>query len=96
MNEQEFLKLLNAVAKSAKKLDDEYTSVTAMSDTLLDSGIDSLDMLLIHMHMCDAFKIDNKDAESLDAVTVQDMYDFLMQHKKHSPETAGDALANII
>lgn len=95
MNNEEFLKLLNAVAKIAKSFGNEYADMTSMSDKLVDSGLDSLDMLLANTHMCDAFQIDDETSKLLNATTVQEMYDFLMRHKKHLPDTADAALAEI-
>lgn len=95
MNDQEFLKLLNAVAKKAKSFGNDYAEITAMSDKLADSGLDSLDMLLANAYMCDAFKIDDEVAKAFHAITAQEMYDFLMQHKQFTPESADAALAEI-
>jgi len=95
MNEQEFLKLLNAVARIAKPFNDDYVDATSMSDGFVDSGLDSLDMLLTGVYMCDAFAIDEETSKTLQPQNVQEMYDFLMLHHKKMPASAEEALKDI-
>jgi acyl carrier protein len=95
MNEQEFLKLLNAVAKIAKPFNDEYKDATSLSDKFIDTGLDSLDMLLTSIYMCDAFKIDEEVGKTMQVTSVQEMYDFLMANQQHMPASADDALKEI-
>lgn len=95
MNEQEFLKLLNAVARIAKPFNDDYVDATAMSDGFGDCGLDSLDMLLTGVYMCDAFAIEEETGKLLQPHNVQEMYDFLMLHHKKMPASADEALKEI-
>lgn len=87
--------LLNAVAKIAKPFNGEYKDVTSMSDNLADSGLDSLDMLLTSVYLCDVFDIDEETGKTLNATNVQELYDWLMQNKKRMPESVEDALKEI-
>lgn len=95
MTEQDFMTLLNAVAKIAKPFNSEYKDVTSMSDKLADSGLDSLDMLLTSVYLCDVFDIDEETGKTLSATNVQELYDWLMQNKKRMPESIEDALKEI-
>jgi acyl carrier protein len=95
MTEQDFMTLLNAVAKVAKPFNGEYKDVTAMSDKLADSGLDSLDMLLTSVYLCDVFDIDEETGKGLNATTAQELFDWLMQHKKRMPESVEAALKDI-
>lgn len=95
MTEQDFMTLLNAVAKVAKPFNGEYKDVTSMSDKLTDSGLDSLDMLLTSVYLCDVFDIDEETGKSLNATTAQELYDWLMQHKNRMPESVEAALKEI-
>jgi hypothetical protein len=95
MNEQEFLKLLNAVAKIAKPFNDDYKDATSLSEKLADSGLDSLDMLLTTIYMCDAFKVSEEVGKTMQVETVQQMYDFLMANHQYMPASAEDALKEI-
>lgn len=95
MTEQDFMTLLNAVAKIAKPFNGEYKDVTSMSDNLADSGLDSLDMLLTSVYLCDVFDIDEETGKTLSATNVQELYDWLMQNKKRMPESVEDALKEI-
>jgi acyl carrier protein len=95
MTEQDFMTLLNAVAKIAKPFNGEYKDVTSMSDKLADSGLDSLDMLLTSVYLCDVFDIDEETGKTLSATNVQELYDWLMQHKRRMPESLDAALEAI-
>lgn len=95
MNEQEFLKLLNAVARVAKPFNDDYVDATSMSDDFAGCGLDSLDMLLTGVYMCDAFAIDEETGKQLQPKNVQELYDFLMLHHKKMPVSAEEALKEI-
>jgi acyl carrier protein len=95
MTEQDFMTLLNAVAKIAKPFNAEYKDVTSMSDKLADSGLDSLDMLLTSVYLCDVFDIDEETGKTLSATTVQELFDWLMQHKRRMPESLDAALEAI-
>lgn len=95
MNEQEFLKLLNAVARIAKPFNDDYVDATSMTDGFGDCGLDSLDMLLTGVYMCDAFAIEEETGKLLQPHNVQEMYDFLMLHHKKMPASADEALKEI-
>lgn len=95
MTEQEFIQLLNKVARFAKPFDNGYTDAVSMSDNLADSGLDSLDMLLTSVYLCDIFKVDEEVGKQLQATTVQELHDFLMANKTHMPSSVGDALKDI-
>jgi acyl carrier protein len=95
MTEQDFMTLLNAVAKIAKPFNGEYKDVTSMSDKLADSGLDSLDMLLTSVYLCDVFDIDEETGKTLSATTVQELFDLLMLHKRRMPESVEAALKDI-
>lgn len=95
MNEQEFLKLLNAVARVAKPFNDDYVDATSMSDDFASCGLDSLDMLLTGVYMCDVFGIDEEVGKTLQPQNVQELYDFLMLHQKKIPVSADEALKEI-
>jgi len=95
MNEQEFLKLLNAVARVAKPFNDDYVDATSMSDDFAECGLDSLDMLLTSIYLCDVFDIDEETGKTLSATNVQELFDWLMLHKRRMPESVEAALKDI-
>jgi hypothetical protein len=95
MNEQDFIELLNSVARIAKPFDNGYKDVTALSDKLVDSGLDSLDLLLTSVYLCDIFNIDEEKGKQFQPITVQDVYDFLMANKTQTPSSVEEALKGI-
>lgn len=95
MNNEDFLKLLNEVAKIAKPFNDDYVDATAMTDKLVDCGLDSLDMLLTGVYLCDIFHIDEEISKTLQPATVQELHDFLMLHHTKMPDSVEEALKDI-
>jgi len=95
MNEQDFIRLLNKVAKLAKPFDNGYTDIVNMSDNLADAGLDSLDMLLTGVYLCDIFRLDDEAEKRLEAKTAQELYDFLMANKTFMPSSVEEALKGI-
>ena len=95
MNEQEFLKLLNAVARVAKPMNDDYVDAVSMSDEFANCGLDSLDMLLTGIYMCDVFAIDEETGKTLQPKNVQELYDFIMLHQKKMPASVDEAIKEI-
>jgi acyl carrier protein len=77
MSDQDFLKLLNVVVKLAKPFHDEAPPIDNIKDSLSDHGIDSLDMLMIGLYICDVFGISEEDGKQMKARTVEELRDFL-------------------
>lgn len=95
MNEQEFLKLLNAIIKKVRNYSKDAKEFTSMTDNFLDVDVDSLEMMMINMHLQDALKFSDKVADAMDATTAKELYDFLLKSHVEMPDTAEDALSII-
>ena len=78
MSDQDFLKLLNVVVKLAKPHSDSI-DIQNIQDTLEQHGIDSLDMLLVGLYICDVFGVSEEDGKQMKVSTVQELRDFLFE-----------------
>lgn len=78
MSDQDFLKLLNVVVKLAKPHSDSV-DIQNIQDTLEQYGIDSLDMLMIGLYICDVFGVSEEDGKQIKVKTVQELRDFLFE-----------------
>jgi acyl carrier protein len=79
MSDQDFLKLLNVVVKLAKP----HTSsleIQDVKDTLEQHNIDSLDMLMIGLYICDVFGVSEEDGKQIKPRTVEELRDFLFEN----------------
>jgi acyl carrier protein len=81
MDNQDFLKLLNAVVKIAKPFHDEAPSIDTMDLNFADTAIDSLDMLMVSVYMTEIFGVDEELVKELKATTPQELKDFFEKHK---------------
>lgn len=95
MNEQEFLKLLNAIVKKVKSYSKDVEELKSMSDKFSSIDLDSLEMVMVNMHVQDALKLSDKVADSMNATTAKELYDFLLNEGVQMPESAEDALSII-
>ena len=81
----DFLELFNAVARKAKPMHMDLAFATSMDDEMADLSIDSLDGLMMMMYIGELFGIDDEVAKDFNPKTVQEVYDFVQQHKTKEP-----------
>jgi acyl carrier protein len=79
MTDADFLKLLNVVVKLAKPLSDTSKPIDNIKDSLADHNIDSLDMLMIGLYICDVFGVNEEDGKQIKVNTVEELRDFLFE-----------------
>jgi len=63
MTDQEFIQLLNEVAKKAKPFHNELNSIDTMDQILKDTGLDSLDSLMCVVYLCEIYDAKTKKAK---------------------------------
>jgi hypothetical protein len=77
MTNEEFLHLLNAVAKLVKPFHDELKPIESMELELKDSGLDSLDGLMTGIYLCEIFDVENEVSRAFPYSTPIEMFEFL-------------------
>jgi len=82
-----FLELFNAVAEVARPIHVKYNPVPDKTSVIADYGMDSLDMLMVSVYMCELFGIPEEIGKEMQAKTVQEMEDFITAHKTEEPES---------
>ena len=83
----DFLELFNAVAEKARPIHTQYTPVPDMTSTITEFGMDSLDMLMTSVYMCELHGIPEEVGKDMVATTVQEFADFILAHKTCEPES---------
>lgn len=78
ITDQEFIKLFNAVAITAKTPSNPPQPAESLEDTYQDLNIDSLDGLIMGMYFCDAFEIPEEIGKTMQVKTVGETKDFLL------------------
>lgn len=78
----DFLGLVNELARKAAPVTaDDKIPLTDMSQNLSESGMDSMDMLMVSIYLCEFYGISEETAKTMPMDTVQNVYDWLMLHK---------------
>ncbi len=76
ITDQEFIKLFNAIAKTAKTPTNPPQPSESLEDNYQDLNIDSLDGLIMGMYLCDAFGIDEEIGKTMQVKTVGETMSF--------------------
>ena len=87
MTEQDFLKLLHEVAKKAKPFHNELKQIEDMDRLLADSGLDSLDMLMCTVYLCEIFDVEDEKSKEMQAKTPREALTFLLENGRRQPES---------
>lgn len=87
-----FLDLLNAVARVAKPLHQDFKPIESLDTPFKDTDIDSLDGLLILMYMCMIYDISDDVAKDFHPETPQQLLDFVQKYKTRDPESIDAAV----
>ena len=91
-----FLTLFNFLGQKEAK--ERFAQVITAEELLSDTGLDSMDFLIVCMYFCTWYGVSNEDSKKLSGVskdqesspqtgliaTVQDFFDFLSHHKTKS------------
>lgn len=92
----DFLLLINELAKKAAPVTaDDKVPLTDMNQPLTDSGMDSMDLLMVSIYLCEFYGIDEETSKTMPMDTPQNVYDWLMKHKTKDVEDVDAALESI-
>ena len=90
-----FIGILNGVIKESVKPDFDE-NVVSLEQKLIELGIDSLDTALIYVHLTEIYGISAEVTDKKWSTNaLQDLYDFIMQHKTRDFLTPDEALEHI-
>ena len=87
----DYLPLLNGVARLVK-INRNYVDATDLNQTLVDSGLDSLDTILLIVNVCEIFDIPEEIGKKLLPRTFADIVDVIEVHHSRMPKTVAEAL----
>ena len=87
MTEQDFLKLLHEVAKKAKPFHNELLPIDSMDVIFTEVGLDSLDMLMCTVYLCEIYDVEDEKSKEMQAKTPREALDFLVANGRRQPES---------
>jgi hypothetical protein len=91
----DFLQLLNAIARVAKPDYQEFVPLQDMATPIAQSNLDSLDLLITSIYMCELYGIDQETSKGMSPATPQDLLNFLNKHKTKEPQSIEAALKEV-
>jgi acyl carrier protein len=95
MTEQELLEILKGVVALATPLNSNQVDIKSLDENLADTGLDSLDMLMVGIYLGDIYGVSEDNLKTLQPITVRDLFEFMCQHKTKDPTSVKEALAAI-
>lgn len=91
MTDQEFIQLLNEVAKKAKPFNDELVPIESMDMDLKETNMDSLDMLMCTVYLCEIYDVEDEKSKEMQGETPQQLLDFLKEWGRRQPSNLDEA-----
>jgi len=95
MTEQNLLDLLKGVVALATPLNSNGVNITNLDTPIADTGLDSLDLLMVGIYLSDIYGVPEEIAKTMQPVTVRDMFEFMFEHKTKEPASVEEALRDI-
>lgn len=95
MTEQDFLKLLHEVAKKAKPFHNELLPIDNMDQDLAETGLDSLDMLMSTVYLCEIYDVEDEKSKEMMVKTPRECMEFLTQWGRRQPQSLEEAVGMI-
>lgn len=89
----DFLELFNGVAGVAKPMN--FVAVGSKDTPFKETNIDSLDLLMVTVYMCELFGISEEVGKSLKPANVAEIEAFVAQHKTRQPSSVEEAVGSI-
>lgn len=91
MKDEEFLEALTEVAKIAKPMHKDTVKVDDMTAPWAEFEVDSLDLLMIGIYMCDLWSVPEEIGKTMQVRNATEMKAFLEQHGQE-PADIGAAI----
>lgn len=91
----DFLELMNAVAEIATPSYASKEQVSSMDVPFKDTALDSLDVVMCGVYLCDLYGIPAEAAKNLYPATPRELHAFLMAHQTKIPTSVAEALEEI-
>jgi acyl carrier protein len=91
MTDQDFILLLNQVAKKAKPFNDELLPIDSMDTVLVETGLDSLDMLMCTVYLCEIYDVEDEKSKEMRGATPQELFNFLKEWGRRQPSDLAQA-----
>jgi acyl carrier protein len=89
------LELFNKLIAVVTPVNSMGATATSLDQPLGETGLDSLDLLMIGIYLSDIYGVDEEVAKTMQVTTVGDMFSFMEQHATKTPTNVQEALESV-
>jgi acyl carrier protein len=87
--------LFNELVKVIKVVGGEGVQATSKDDNLTDIGLDSLDIVMLHMYVSELYGLDDEAAKNIPIDTVEAAFTYAEEHSTRKPESIEEAMRDV-
>ena len=91
----DYLHLFNEVIKVATPLNSNKATATSLDQLLIETGLDSLDLLMVTIYLAEIFGVSEEIAKQVQAKTVEDLINYMHSNKTKEPASVEEAIKGI-
>lgn len=89
------LELFNGLINIVTPVNSMGAKAESMDDQLKETGLDSLDLLMIGIYLSDIYGVSEEIAKTMQPTTVNDMFVFMEEHATKTPTNLQEALDSV-
>lgn len=91
----DYLKLFNEIIKISTPLNSNKAEATSLEQLLADTGLDSLDLLMVGVYLAEIFGVNEEQAKLVQAKTVGEMISYMHFYRTKEPSSLEEAIKSI-
>ena len=91
----DYLHLFNEVIKVATPLNSNKATATSLDQLLIETGLDSLDLLMVTIYLAEIFGVSEEIAKQVQAKTVSELINYMHFNKTKEPASVEEAIKGI-
>lgn len=91
----DYLNLFNEIIKIATPLNSNKAEAKSLDQSLTDTGLDSLDLLMVAIYLAEIFGVNEEQAKQVQAKTVGEMVSYMHFYRTKEPSSIEEAIKGI-
>jgi hypothetical protein len=95
MNDNDKLELFNGLIWVITPVNSNCAEAKSLDDNLADTGLDSLDLLMMGIYLGDIYGALEDDIKDMEPITVRDMFDHVIKFKTKEPTSVHEAIESV-
>jgi len=91
----DYLHLFNEVIKVATPLNSNKATATSLDQLLIETGLDSLDLLMVTIYLAEIYGVSEEIAKQVQAKTVSELINYMHFNRTKEPVSVEEAIEGI-